>query len=93
MCYMERVGVRELRQSASSVLRRVAAGELIEVTDRGHPVARIVPMQRHSALDQLVAEGRAVAAHGDLLSLPPLKRRAGGRALSAVLDEMRADER
>ncbi len=93
MCYIERVGIRELRQSASSVLRRVAAGESIEVTDRGHPVARIVPLQRHSALDQLVAEGRAIAADGDLLSLEPREAPARGRHLSAVLGEMRSNER
>lgn len=36
---MTRVGVRELRQAASELLRRVQRGETIEVTDRGHPVA------------------------------------------------------
>lgn len=36
---MERVGVRELRRQASAILRRVAAGETVEVTDRGRPAA------------------------------------------------------
>jgi prevent-host-death family protein len=36
---MATVGVRELRQRASELLRRVEAGETIEVTDRGRPVA------------------------------------------------------
>jgi prevent-host-death family protein len=62
------VGVRELRQQASAVLRRVAAGESIVVTDHGHPVARIVPL-RTSPLEQLVAEGRASAGEGDLVEL------------------------
>ena len=39
MSHMERVGVRELRRQASAILRRVAAGETVEVTDRGRPVA------------------------------------------------------
>ena len=36
---MERVGVRELRHQASAILRWVAAGETVGVTDRGRPVA------------------------------------------------------
>lgn len=43
MCYMERIGVRELRQNASRYLDRVAAGETIEVTQRGELVACLVP--------------------------------------------------
>ncbi len=31
MCYMQKVGIRELRQNATAVLRRVAAGEVVEV--------------------------------------------------------------
>lgn len=36
---MTSVGVRALRQRASELLRRVEAGETIEITDRGRPVA------------------------------------------------------
>ena len=41
---MATVGVRELRQRASELLRRVEAGETIEVTDRGRPVAVLAPL-------------------------------------------------
>jgi prevent-host-death family protein len=41
---MRQVGVRELRQQASRLLKRVAAGESFEVTDRGRPVALLVPL-------------------------------------------------
>jgi prevent-host-death family protein len=93
MCYMERVGVRELRQNASAVLRRVAAGEVIEVTDRGRAVARIVPMHDASRLQQLQAEGRASGATGDLLDVKPMPRVAGKPLLSEILADIRADER
>ena len=36
--------MRELRQHASRYLARVEAGESFEVTDRGRPVARLVPV-------------------------------------------------
>jgi prevent-host-death family protein len=41
---MSQIGIRELREGLSRALRRVRAGETIEVTDRGRPVARIVPV-------------------------------------------------
>jgi prevent-host-death family protein len=93
MCYMEKVGIRELRQNASAVLRRVAAGEVIEVTDRGRAVARIVPLHEASRLEQLVAEGRASGATADLLDTKPISPIKGKPLLSKILADMRADER
>ena len=90
------VGIRELRQQASAVLRRVVAGEAIEVTEHGHPIARIVPL-RPGVLDQLVLEGRATEQTGDLLDLvdtlglPAAPR--GSTPPSVALAELRADER
>jgi prevent-host-death family protein len=47
---MASVGVRELRQRASEVLRRVRErGEEVEVTLRGRVVARLVPAARPQA--------------------------------------------
>jgi prevent-host-death family protein len=45
-CRMDRAGVRELNQNTSQVIDRVRHGETIEVTDRGRPVARLVPISR-----------------------------------------------
>lgn len=46
MCYFERmrtVGLRELRQDASDLVRRVENGEEIEITVAGRLAARLVP--------------------------------------------------
>jgi len=60
---MDRIGVRELRQNASRYLARVAGGESIEVTDRGRPVAVLVPVQGdHWQI--LVARGQVIPADG-----------------------------
>ena len=83
----------EVKQNASALIRRVLAGETIEITERGRPVARIVPLRGRSVLDQLMAEGRATEPRGDLLAIKPKKAVAGERPLSEVLAEMRADER
>jgi prevent-host-death family protein len=40
------VGLRELRQQASELIRRVEAGESITVTVSGRPAARLVPAER-----------------------------------------------
>jgi prevent-host-death family protein len=66
------VGVRELREDLSKLLQRVREeGETIEITVRGEPVARVVPLKRQGRspeevakqfkdLDELIAE---ISAH------------------------------
>jgi len=51
------VGIRELRADLSRLIRRVQEGEEIVVTDRGKPVARIVPTTGSRRLDELIAAG------------------------------------
>lgn len=51
------VGIRELKQHLSEYLRRVADGEVIQVTDRGVPVALISPATRPDPLARGVEEG------------------------------------
>lgn len=91
---MSRVGVRELRQRASELLRRVAQGETIEITDRGRPVAVLGPLPAGSPLEQLQAAGDIEAATRDLDDLPaPLQLGAGVTRPSAALARLRRDER
>lgn len=47
MCYccrVELIGLRELRQNASDLVRRVEQGEEITITVAGRPGARLVPV-------------------------------------------------
>jgi prevent-host-death family protein len=70
---MERIPVRELNQHTSAVLARVANGEVIEVTVSGRPVARLVPITRSSALDDLIADGRITpATNHSPFPMPPV---------------------
>ncbi len=73
MCYImrsNRVGVRELRQNLSKYLRRVVAGETLEVTERGRPVAVLSPLpEEATAIDRLAALGRLKRARLDLTKL------------------------
>jgi len=97
MCYMlhmTSVGVRELRQRASELLRMVERGEVIEITDRGRPVAQLTPLPGGSPLEQLWAAGEIDPASADLDDLPePLSMPAGTQSPSAVLRRLRQDER
>lgn len=90
---MDSIGVRQLQQNAASTVERVRLGESIEVTVRGRPVARIVPVSG-TLLDRLEAAGRLTRATGNLNDLgPPLKPRRGVELPSVTLARMRADER
>jgi prevent-host-death family protein len=90
MCYMRYrngdVGVRELRQNLSVYLRRVKAGQTIEVKERGQRVAVLAPAgAKATALERLIAAGRATPARGDLLDLgAPLGRKPSRRASRAL---------
>ncbi len=89
---MERIGVRELRQHASRYLRRVRAGETVEVTDRGELVALLVPPHpAETARQRLVAEGRLKPATRPFR--PPARSRARPEApdTGTVLDELREE--
>jgi prevent-host-death family protein len=46
---MKHVGIREVRQNLSALLEAVKRGREIVVTDRGRPVARLVPAGRPGA--------------------------------------------
>ena len=88
---MDRIGIRELRQHASRYLERVARGETLEVTDRGRPVARLVPI-RTDAWEDMVASGRVTLAEDvtDVAEEAPSDYEVEP---SAILDAMRAEER
>jgi prevent-host-death family protein len=91
---MSSVGIRELRQRASELLRLVQAGETIEITDRGRPVALLTPLRQDNALNRLRAAGEVSAAEGDLSDLPePLDLPRGAEAPSRALKRLRSDER
>ena len=84
-----------IRHHTSEVLARVRHGEIIDVTDHGRLIARIVPVgerQPTPILQQLVASGRAVLARRPGYR-PRMRPGDGTDALSRTLAEMRDEER
>jgi prevent-host-death family protein len=55
------VPIRELTHHTSQVLARVKAGESLTITERGEPIARVVPLRRRSTRRPAVG----YAASGD----------------------------
>jgi antitoxin (DNA-binding transcriptional repressor) of toxin-antitoxin stability system len=75
------------------VVAEVAAGGTVTITDRGRPVARMVPIAGGS-LAELVDAGRARPARRKLSELgPPPRRAPGAPELSRLVEDLRSDER
>lgn len=92
MTHMERVGVRALQQNAAAVVARAAAGEIVEITDRGRPVAQLTPLPT-GTLNGLIAAGLARAGRRELSTEPPLRAHRSRRSLGELLSAARRDER
>lgn len=91
---MASVGVRELRQRASELLRRVERGEVIEITDRGRPVAQLSPLPVGSPLERLRAAGDIEPASENMDELPePILLPEDVELPSTVLARLRHTER
>lgn len=65
---MNTVGIRALKQNASEVVARAAKGETIEITDRGRPVAKLVPL-RTDRYQEMVDSGRIIPPRLDMEGL------------------------
>ena len=90
------IGTGELRQNLSVYLRRAEAGETLEVTRRGRPVAVLGPLpERVRLLDRLVVDGlaRRATRRPDSLRVPAPRRQPLSLSPSEALASLRADER
>ncbi|WP_026877550.1 type II toxin-antitoxin system Phd/YefM family antitoxin [Jiangella gansuensis] len=82
---------RELRNLSGEVLREVKAGEVIEVTNRGEPVAVLMPVSG-SAYERLVAAGKVrLAEQGRSVDLTQLPRRRSSESTADIIADLRGD--
>ena len=98
---MQTLGVADLKARLSQHLERVKAGEEIVITERGQPIARIVPLagaQSHDArILELARRGTAVlperkltsAVLREILELPRPRLPEG--AIERALDQEREE--
>jgi prevent-host-death family protein len=95
-----KAGVAELKARLSRYLEQVKAGHEVLVTDRGQPVAKIVPIgpeeRRGARRGRLVRQGALVPGRGRIrasLLRPPRGDAAKGRAVLDALLEERSEGR
>jgi prevent-host-death family protein len=89
---VEQIAMRTLNQNTAEVLARVERGETVEITNRGRPIARIVPVVEDELAD-LVASGTVVpptiTARLQVPAVPAEPGSEAGDLLSSLRDEER----
>lgn len=88
MCYMRTVTHREMRNNSSDILRAVAAGEVVRVTNNGR-IAAVISPPNEPTLRRLVAEGQARPARQPVQQLTTIKRRTSTATSADMLDDVR----
>jgi prevent-host-death family protein len=89
---VEQIAIRTLNQHTAEVLARVEAGETVEITNRGRPIARIVPVAADELAD-LVASGLVVPPTITApLQVPTVPSEPGSEA-GALVSSLRDEER
>lgn len=88
---MRRIGIRELRQDASTYVHQAAEGESFTITLRGRPVARLVPLDELTRGVEMLLERGAQLPEARIASWSA-RRPLDEEPLTADLDADR-DER
>lgn len=97
---MSKAGIAALKARLSEFLARVRSGEEVVVTDRGRPVARLVPFRTDGDgpddIADLVRSGVVTparrqpdAAYWKAFWRMPMPRRGGEAVLEALIEERR----
>ena len=84
------IGIREIRQDASIILARVEEGEEFIITNRGVPVARLLPVEvdENALIEEMIANGDIIEAEGNLWYLPlPTLKLKGKSATQQLIEE------
>ena len=94
---MKRVDVEEFSRNTDLYVQLANAGETVEITEAGVPVAKLTPVpvpgQRTVAFQEMVDAGLVIPAESELRDIEPLPATPGEKPLSQLLQEMRDDER
>lgn len=85
---MRTVTHREMRNQSGDILRQVAGGETIRVTNNGQVAALIVPPDT-DALADLVSRGQVRVARNPTSSLRSIVRRQGSADSEAIVADVR----
>lgn len=85
---MKSVTHREMRNNSGEILRAVAAGESVQVTNRGRLAAVICP-PAGTAIDELVARGQARRPRRPRADLSTIRRGRATLSTAQLVDDAR----
>lgn len=85
---MRTVTHREMRNSSGEILRAVAAGETVQVTNHGQ-VAAVISPPPGGSLDWLIAQGQARPARRSVADLSTIRRRTATLTSAQLVDDAR----
>ena len=85
------VGIRELKRHLSSYIREARSGASVIITNRGEPVARLMPMGRslEERMGDLVDAGLLGWSGKKLAGITPVVHRQGQQSVADLLLEDR----
>ncbi len=94
---MKVAGIAELKARLSEYLDRVKAGHEVLVTDRGRPIAKLIPvgaaLSKESRRERLARQGLLILGRGkvrkELLIRPRGDPEIGAGVLAALIEERR----
>ncbi len=86
---MERIPHRRLRNDSSEILRRVAAGESFEITNKGEVVAVLTPPGAAATWNLRIV--KPAVRRGGWSELEPAQAPPGSPTLSEALSELRGE--
>lgn len=88
MRYMKTVTHREMRNQSGEILRRVASGESVQISNNGRLTAMIVPVGG-STLDGLIDRGEARPARTGVEALQSIERVISPMTSGNLVDDSR----
>jgi prevent-host-death family protein len=77
-----------MRNNSGEILRAVAAGETVQVTNNGS-VAAVISPPASGSLDQLVAQGQARAPRRGVNELSTIRRRSATHTSAELVEDVR----
>jgi prevent-host-death family protein len=89
---MHKVGLKILKNKLSEYVRLAAAGETVVITDRGRPVAEIVPPrpEPQSVIERGIREGWITPASNPG-SKPPAAKPVPGLTFEQLMEDLARD--
>lgn len=85
---MRTITHREMRNNSGEILRAVAAGETVQVTNNGQ-IAAVISPPSSGSLDRLIAQGQARPPRRNAADLGTIRRRSAQLTSAELVNDAR----